>query len=355
MWMKDAIRVGIIGVGGTIGSTTAVLAAEPNVELVALADPDPNRRKRVLDGIKGVRVFDDYRQMFDACDLDAVCIGLPTWMHAPVSQEAVELGLHVLCEKPPSNDAAELVPVTELAATKGLAYMFVRQSRFTSQLMEGRRLVQAGELGDVYYAETRWIRTRWCSARGWRHDKAKGGGVLLDLGIHAIDNVWFMMDCPRPTEVMAGLYCTFADLAPPEQTYTADDAACGFVRFENGCTLHFAVAFSLNTTNRHTPAAESDLVKSEVQEFHLYGTKAGLESGKLLVGTPDGVKVKPIKSPAQKANEITLQAREFIRAIREEDQPLNPGSQAVMLMQMLDAAMKSSEIGSAVAIQPVHS
>ena len=221
--------------------------------------------------------------------------------------------------------------------------------------MEGRRLVKAGELGDVYYAETRWIRTRWCSARGWRHDKAKGGGVLLDLGIHAIDNVWFMMDCPRPTEVMAGLYCTFADLAPPEQTYTADDAACGFVRFENGCTLHFAVAFSLNTTNRHTPAAESDLVKSEVQEFHLYGTKAGLESGKLLVGTPDGVKVKPIKSPAQKANEITLQAREFIRAIREEDQPLNPGSQAVMLMQMLDAAMKSSEIGSAVAIQPVHS
>jgi predicted dehydrogenase len=154
---------------------------------------------------------------------------------------------------------------------------------------------------------------------------------------------------------MAGLYCTFADLAPPEQTYTADDAACGFVRFENGCTLHFAVAFSLNTTNRHTPAAESDLVKSEVQEFHLYGTKAGLESGKLLVGTPDGVKVKPIKAPPQKADDITLQAREFIRAIREEDEPLNPGSQAVMLMQMLDGAMKSSEIGSAVPIQPVHS
>ena len=211
---KDAVKVGIIGVGGTISSTTVILNGEPNVELVALADPDPIRRKRVLDGIKGVRVFDDYRQMFAACDLDAVCIGLPTWMHAPVSQEAVQLGLHVLCEKPPSNDATELMPVTQLAETKGLVYMFVRQSRFTSQLMEGRRLVQAGELGDVYYAETRWIRTRWCSARGWRHDKAKGGGVLLDLGIHAIDNVWFMMGCPRPTEVMAGLYCTFSDLAP---------------------------------------------------------------------------------------------------------------------------------------------
>ena len=350
---KDAVKVGIIGVGGTISSTTVILNGEPNVQLVALADPDADRRKRVLGDIKGVRVFDDYKQMFDACDLDAVCIGLPTWMHAPVSQEAIELGMHVLCEKPPSNDAAELIPVTQLAASKGLVYMFVRQSRFTAQLTEGRRLVQAGELGDVYYAETRWVRTRWCSARGWRHDKAKGGGVLLDLGIHAIDNVWFMMGCPRPTEAMAGLYCNFAHLAPPEQTYTADDAACGFVRFENGCTLHFAVAFSLNTTNRHAPAEGTDLVKSEVQEFHLYGTKAGLENGKILVGTPDGVKVKPMKPAPQKADDITLQAREFIRAIREKDEPLNPGSEAVMLMQMLDAAMKSSETGSAVAIQPV--
>ena len=107
----------------------------------------------------------------------------------------------------------------------------------------------------------------------------------------------------------------------------------------------------MNTTNRQAPAKGSDLVKSETQEFQLYGTKAGLESGKLLVGTPDGVKVKPIKAPPQKADDITLQAREFIRAIRDGDEPLNPGSQAVMLMQILDGAMKSSEIGSAVAIQ----
>ena len=344
------LRVGIIGVGGTMGSTAAALAAEPKVELVALADPDANRRKRVLEGIKGVDVFRDYRHMFDACELDAVCIGLPTWMHVPVSQESIQRGLHVLCEKPPANSALELIPLVQLAATKRLTYMFVRQSRFTSQLMEGRRLVEAGELGDVYYAETRWIRTRWCSGRGWRHDKERGGGVLLDLGIHAIDNVWFMMGCPRPTEVTAGLYTQFADLAPPEQTYTADDAACGFIRFENGCTLHFAVAFSLNTTNRQAPPSGSDLVKSETQEFQLYGTKAGLENGKLLVGTPEGVKVQPMEAPPQEADVVTLQTREFVRAIRDGDAPLNSGTEAVMLMQMLDAAMESGEIGRAVAI-----
>ena len=351
--MKDTIKVGIIGVGGTISSTTIILNGEPNVKLVALADMDADRRKNVLGDIKGVRVFDDYQKMFDACELDAVCIGLPTWLHAAVALEAVERGMHVLVEKPPSNDVEELIPVTQLAEEKGLTFMFVRQSRFTARIMEGRRLVQAGELGDVYYAETRWIRTRWSSARGWRHDKEKGGGVLLDLGIHAIDNVWFMLGCPRPIEVMAGLYCTFSDLVSPEQTYTADDAACGFVRFENGCTLHFVVAFSMNTTNRHAPDNESDIVNREVQEFHLYGTKAGLENGKLLIGTPGGVKVEPMKPAPQEADDITLQAREFIRAIRDKDEPLNPGSQAVMLMQMLDGAMKSSETNSAVTIQPI--
>ena len=55
--MKDTIRVGIIGVGGTMSSTTIILAGEPNVELVALADPDPTRRKRVLDGMKGCPRF----------------------------------------------------------------------------------------------------------------------------------------------------------------------------------------------------------------------------------------------------------------------------------------------------------
>ena len=99
--MKKPVRVGIIGVGGTISSTTVILNGEPNVQLVALADLDPARRKRVLGDIKGVRVFDDYKEMFEACDLDAVCIGLPTWMHAPVSLEAVERGMHVLCENRP--------------------------------------------------------------------------------------------------------------------------------------------------------------------------------------------------------------------------------------------------------------
>ena len=351
--MVKNIRFGIIGVGGTIRKTTNVLAGEAGAKLVALADPSTARRESALEGTKGVKVFDDYHEMLDKCDLDAVCIGLPTWMHTQATQEAMENGCHVLCEKPPTNNAEEMKELANLASSKELTYMFVRQTRFSYRLMEGRRLVQAGKLGDVYYADTKWIRTRWCSGKGWRHDKDKGGGVLVDLGIHAIDNAWFMMGCPRPTEVSAGLYCQFADLAPADQVYTADDAAIGFVRFEDASVLQFAVAFSLNTAhNAPTPVKAGDAVKSEYQEVKLYGTKGGIEGNNLLVGTPKGVKIKPLKSPKEQQDSITLQTREFIRAIREKDEPISSASQAVMLMQMLDGAMKSSEIGKTVPISP---
>ena len=61
--MKNKIRFGIIGIGGTIGGTAKILANETEAELIALADPDPTRRARILDETQGVETFDDYKIM----------------------------------------------------------------------------------------------------------------------------------------------------------------------------------------------------------------------------------------------------------------------------------------------------
>ena len=161
--------------------------------------------------------------------------------------------------------------------------------------------------------------------------KKKGEGVLLDLGIHAVDNAWFIMGCPQPTEISAELYCHFSSLVPADQIYAADDAACGQIRFKNGSVLHFAVAFSLNTANEEIPNGEN-IFRTELQDIKIYGTLGGIENERLLIGTPTGVKVNPLNTIELSADPVTLQSREFIRAVTERDQPLTPTSEAVMLI-----------------------
>ena len=88
----------------------------------------------------------------------------------------------------------------------------------------------------------------------------------------------------------------------------------------------------------------------EFQDVKIYGTLGGIENDRLLIGTPNGVEVKPLNTAELSVDPVTLQSQEFIRAIIEKDQPLNPAAEAVMLMQMLDSAMESSRIGKAVPI-----
>lgn len=169
--MSGKVRVGVAGTGGTARGSTAAFAAEQDTELVALADPAPERRERVFEGVDAdsVQVFDDFSEMFDKCELDAVCIGLPTWLHYEVSKDALNGGMHVLCEKPPTNTAVEMQELAQIAAEKNLTYMFVRQSRFTPGLQEGRRRVLAGDLGDVYHAQTQWVLSRFRRERRRHH------------------------------------------------------------------------------------------------------------------------------------------------------------------------------------------
>ncbi len=353
--MKRILRVGFMGAGWPSHQHAASLAKVAGVELAAVCDPDLERRRKFLETHGRMQEYDDYRDMLRKADLDAAVVSLPTGMHCEAAVAALNQGLHVLCEKPPTRNVSEMLQVARLAKRKRLTYMFCRQPRYSAASLEARRLVQSGRIGEVYHAEGSWIRARnipW-GAGGWFVNKKKGGGVLLDLGVHAIDNAWFVMGCPRPVEVLGGLHCAFAPLAPKGIEYTAEDAAVGLVRFEDGATLHFMVTFALNTAGPDAKNAKG-LIKPEWTEVRVYGTQGGIDvsAGKLILGREKEVEVRPLKKPRKVESDFLLQAREFVRAVRAHDEPLNSASQAVMLMQILEALRKSGENRLAQRIRP---
>lgn len=349
------MNIGLLG-GRWVGQQhSAGFMAVPGVSLVAAADLSPELR-HVLKATYGYgTVYEDYRDVLKHPGLDAVVIGLPTPMHYGVAGEALRRGLHVLCEKPPTTNAREMVSLERLARKVGRVFMFARQSRFVPRVLAARKMVLEGSVGDVYHADVAWVRRFWkgLTLGTWRMDRKHGGGVLLDLGVHGIDEAWFCMGCPRPVEVSAGLHRGFADVAPAGAPYTADDGAFGLVRFEGGSTLSFQFAFALQTAGPRGTSEENDRkANMEWRSVYLYGTKAGIDVGAGIVFRQREGMVSRRKIRAKgRTSEFVAQASEFVAAIRERREPLSSAAQAVSLMKILDAALRSGHEGHSVRIR----
>ena len=356
--MSKSLRVGLMGASWPGLMHGAAFEALPGATVAAIADLDTTRRKAFAEKFGVAEQYADYHDMLAKAGLDAVVVGLPTGMHVQACMDAFAAGAHVLCEKPPTTNARDMIRVGRRAEKAGLTYMFARQPRFSRASLGARDLVESGRLGEVYHAESKWLRARFIptGTRGWFTSKAKGGGVLLDLGIHSIDGAWFVMGCPRPVEALAGMHCAFGHLAPKGQDYTADDATVGIIRFENGATLNFTVTFCLNWPGVEA-SPDGKAFNPQVREITVYGTRGGVDviNGREIVGQKRGVRVRPMRGAARTyANgareEFVLQAGDFLRAVREGTPPTNSAEQAVMLMQILDALRKSGDTQRAVRI-----
>lgn len=367
---RTPLRVGVIGLG--MGKAHCLAALEGRgVELAAIAEPQAERvaqfRSIVADkhqqwqgALERVRIFDDFRAMADSGEVDAVVVALPTHMHAAASIDLLGRGVHVLCEKPPTVSAAEMRRVMRVAASSGRTYMFVRQQRFEPAKFAARELIAKGKLGTVFHAESQWLRTRGIPWRGgWGVNKDTGGGVLLDLGIHKLDDAWFVLGNPQPIEVFCATHCAYAHLAKGRKLslpYNADDATFAMVRFADGSTLNMQVTFALTAHGPDAKPIESGLGDRDWQHLRIFGSHAGIDVGfrKLIVQRKDEVEVRPLpisKRIAQMKTGMTGQIENFAAAIASGSEPLNTAAQALQLMQMLDALKRSGATGKSVTIK----
>ena len=368
--MPAPVRLGVIGLGMGGAHMRAALST-PKARWTAIAEPSQQRRDNLYeqvakhhdaataDRIRALPVFDDYRDMVKAGAVDAVLNALPTAMHAESSIWLMKAGVHVLCEKPPTCNDREMARVAACARQQGRTYMFVRQQRFEAAKLTARRLIERGRCGEIYHAESTWIRSGNIPFRGgWGVNRASGGGVLLDLGVHVIDDAWFLMGCPRPVEAFAGLHCAFADLGARQKLslpYDADDAAYGMIRFANGSTLQFGTTFALNTDG-HPHAALNDNHKAEWLELRVFGTKAGidLKHQRMTLRQPGKETVRQQALDSSRHRGPTGSAAmvaDFVKAIISGQDSLNPPEQALGLMRMLAALQRSADTGRSVSIK----
>lgn len=372
--MTASVRIGIVGLGMGKAHAMACLAL-PGIELAAIAEPNPARLEELAGmaskqhgakagaAVRATPLYADYRDMVLKANLDGIVIALPTDLHFAATAFCLKHDVAVLCEKPPTCTGGEMVKLAKLARQRELTYMFCRQQRFDPAKFAVRELIAKGKLGSVYHAESKWMRTRWIPWRGgWGVNKDRGGGVLLDLGIHQLDDAWFSMGCPQPVDVSAAMHCAFAHLAKGRKDltlpYDADDNTVALVRFANGATLSMMVTFAANTVDHDHIAKDGDITERvHWIELNVLGSKAGVDvqRGRLISdrggdAVHNGALPIPAKIARMKTGTVGQMA-DFAHAIRSGTDPLNPAEQAVQLMQMLDAIRRSATTGRSVTIK----
>jgi 1,5-anhydro-D-fructose reductase (1,5-anhydro-D-mannitol-forming) len=209
----DTLRFGIIGLGFMGRTHFARLRQHPHARVVALCDSDERRRSGQwndkvgnLDDVladDAATTLDDiapYSTIADLVadpDVDAVVVALPTRLHADATVAALEAGKHVLCEKPMGlrvGDCDRMIAATESA---GRTLMVAQCIRFWPQYELIERMVRAGEIGRVRYANLRRLGSRpTYSSDNWLMDAASSGGALLDLHVHDLDFVQHLLGVP---------------------------------------------------------------------------------------------------------------------------------------------------------------
>ena len=125
----------------------------------------------------------------------AVLLAVPNDLHAPYAYAAAEAGKHILCEKPVAMSSAEAEKMYAAAEKAGVLFEVHQNRRWDDDFLTVRKLAESGVIGSVYKIESRVTGGNGIPG-GWRKKRAQGGGMLLDWGVHLIDQLMYLVDSP---------------------------------------------------------------------------------------------------------------------------------------------------------------
>ena len=179
--MSEPVRIGLVGygLGGRYFHAPLIASAE-NCEFLGVVTTSPERRRQVAEDL-GRPAFASLEELAGA-GAEAVAISTPAATHVTLTQQALRLGLAVVCDKPFAPDASQARSTVELAEQLQVPLTVYQNRRWDSDFLTLRELVGQGELGALTVFESRFERFRPGHGPG-----AAGGGTLLDFGSHLAD------------------------------------------------------------------------------------------------------------------------------------------------------------------------
>ena len=353
------IRVGVIGVGGIaqFGHITAY-QKEPDVELIAAADPNIEKLEYVAGKFSIPRTFPLWEDMLKL-NLDAVSICSPNVFHAPQSIAALNAGINVLCEKPVCLTASEAKKILAAAKSNGKVFMAAFPRRFNGETKTLKPLIEKGFFGDIYYVKATVLRRRGIPGPGtwFTNKKLAGGGPMMDVGVHLLDWAIHLIGAPQPQIVMGRTYMKFNDRViaggwppavsqvgeKPSGPIDVEDFATGYVLFANGATLSIEASWAGNTETAF--------------RLTIVGTKAGVQmpdpqnpNNPIRIYSEINGTVSDSTLTIPQGDMFQEEINHFVECVRTKKQPITTPGEILSVVRTIESLYTSARTGKPVTV-----
>jgi len=192
--MSDLVRVALIGYGFA-GQTfhAPLIRSVPGLQLAVVVSSNPDR---VSKDLPEVVIEPTLECALAHKDIDLVVIATPNRTHVPFAAATLDVGKHVVVDKPFTITLNEARGLTELAAERGRILSVFHNRRWDSDFLAAKAILADGRLGDVVHFESHIDRYRPEVQSRWREQTVPGAGVWYDLGPHLVDQALQLFGLP---------------------------------------------------------------------------------------------------------------------------------------------------------------
>jgi len=357
------VRVGIIGCGWIAEAHVKSYLQCPDAEIVAGSDIIPGKAAAFFAkmGIEGAACYESTEEMLAKENLDVVSVCTYNTQHAPCAIAAMKAGVDVMLEKPFTVTLDEAIEVCKVEKETGRLLSIGFQPRMDENMKMIKKIVESGELGDIYYIQTGGGRRRGIpTPYGTSFIEADKGalGALGDIGCYSLDMILNAIGYPKPLKV-TGIKTDFFGKNPtywkgegkPEEyadIFGVDDFAAAFIRLEGGIIVDFRIAWAM-----HLDTPGDTIIMGTKGSLRIPSTECwnGTVGGAMKIYHDVCGKGVETEIPILKSKKLfDLKIRSFLDAHKNGTPAPVPSSQILYNQAILDGIAKSSACGKEVDI-----
>lgn len=337
------VHFALIGYGGMGHWHIDMLNTLPEIEISGIYDIDPKKQEEARQ--KGYRAYESLEELLADREVQLVTVAVPNDLHMPIAIACMRAGKNVISEKPVADSADKLQQMIDASQETGRLFTVHQNRRWDEDFLIMKKLYDENTLGKVHCIESRVHGSRGVPG-DWRNKKRHGGGMILDWGVHMLDQMLQMV----PMDVIS-VSCTVSHVTNDE----VDDGFRAILTFENGLDALVEVGTSnfINLPRWYMLGQNGSAV---IENWQLDGkivmvsdwekrdavpvvTAAGLTKT-MAPRTDDTIKTYPLPRVQSDVRDFY---RNVLAALEGKETQLVTHPQMMRVMRLMEALMRSAE------------